>query len=195
MTAQEPERIRDEISEKIIEIAARIAKNEGAHKVNVRKIITELGVTNRVFYNRFRNCDEVLRIVYRNAVEQMRICVKPDYHDKQSFVDFCLETAVSVLLQTYDVKMQFSRYMFEHDSLTESNRRWWADGIRTHYDYALAHGYVKDVDPDALCYAIWCFCRGYYVDAVTRALPKEDAVRYFRFGFRCFLDGVLTPDP
>ena len=60
--------IRDEISEKIIGIAADLAREEGAHRVNVRKIITRLGVTNRVFYNRFKNCDEVLRIVYSRAV-------------------------------------------------------------------------------------------------------------------------------
>ena len=128
--SSKPARIRDEISERIIEIVARIAEEEGAHKVTVRKIITELGVTNRVFYNRFANCDEVLRIVYRNAIVHMRENIKPEFHDKESFERFCIDTAVSVLMQTYDVKMQFRRYVFEHDSLTEENRRWWYDKIK-----------------------------------------------------------------
>lgn len=191
MENQTPARICDAISDEIIGIAARIAKEEGAHKVSVRRIINEMGVTNRVFYNRFRNCDEVLRIVYGNAVEQMHIAIHPDYQDKAGFVAFCLDTVERVLIETYDVKMQFSRYMFEHDSLTENNRLWWAEGIKKHYAIALQNGWVKDVDTDALCYAIWCFCRGYNADAVTRKLPKEEAVRYFRFGFQCFLDGVL----
>ena len=186
------EHIKDDISEQIIQIAGDIAAEEGAHKVTVCKILTRLGVTNRVFYNRFSNADEVLRIVYARSVEKTHECVHPDYTDKESFLDFCLNTAVEVLLRTYEFKIHFSGYIFEHDSLTEENRLWWEKGIRTHYQYALDHGFAKKVDPDALCYAIWCFCRGYYADAVTRKLPKEDAVRYFRFGFRCLIDGLLV---
>ena len=188
---QSGDRIHDEISEKIISIASRIATEEGAHCVSVRRIAEALGVTNRVFYNRFANCDDVLRIVYRRAVEQTHTDAKPDYHDRDSFLKFCMDAATDVLIKTYDVKMQFSRYMFEHDSLTENNRVWWSEEIKKHYAYALSHGYAKEVDADALCYAIWCFCRGYYADAVSRQLAKEDAVRYFTFGFTCFLGGLV----
>ncbi|MBR3268487.1 MAG: TetR/AcrR family transcriptional regulator [Oscillospiraceae bacterium] len=191
MAAEHAERIHDEISDKIIEIVARIAAKEGAHKVTVKKIITELGVTNRVFYNRFANCDEVLRIVYKNAVVQMREHIKPEFHDKESFLRFCVQTGVEILMQTYDVKMQFRYYVFEHDSLTEDNRLWWDEKIRKYYQYAREQGFAREVDPDALCYAIWCFCRGYYADAVSRQLAKEDAVRYFTFGFTCFLGGLV----
>ena len=133
MAAAQTERIHDEISEKIIGIVQRIAADEGAHKVTVKKIISELGVTNRVFYNRFANCDEVLQIVYKNAVEHMRETVKPEFHDKDSFLQFCIQTAVNMLMQTYDVKMQFRFYVFEHDSLTEDNRLWWEEKIKKYY--------------------------------------------------------------
>ncbi len=186
------ERIHDEMSEQIVETVKRLAAEEGAHKVTVRKIIAELGVTNRVFYNRFANCDEVLRIVYRNAVVHIRENIKPEFHDRESFEQFCIDTAVYVLMQTYDVKMQFRRYVFEHDSLTEENRIWWNEKIRKYYQYALEQGFAKQVDADALCYAIWCFCRGYYADAVSRQLSKEEAVRYFTFGFTCLLNGVVA---
>lgn len=185
------EHIKDAVSEQIIAITRELASQEGAHKVTVRKILAKLGMTNRVFYNRFSNADEVLQIVYARAVEETRECVRPHYTDKESFIAFCLDTAVEVLMLTYEVKVQFSGYMFEHNSLTEENRLWWADGIKKHYQYALDHGFAKKVDADALCYAIWCFCRGYYADAVTRRIPKEDAARYFRFGFRCLIDGLL----
>lgn len=190
--APKQERIRDDISDQIVEIVARIAAEEGAHKVTVKKIITELGATNRVFYNRFANIDEVLRIVYRNAVVSMRENIKPEFHDRASFEQFCIDTAVDVLMQTYDVKMQFRRYVFEHDSLTEENRVWWYEKIRKYYYYALEQGFAKQVDADALCYAIWCFCRGYYADAVSRQLSREEAVRYFTFGFTCLLNGVVA---
>ena len=187
-----PEKIQDALSEKIVQIVARLAAEEGAHKVTAKKVINELGTANRVFYNRFANIDEVLQIVYRNAVVEMRENIKPEFHDKESFLKFCIDTAVSVLMQTYDVKMQFRCYVFEHDSLTEENRLWWADKIRKYYLIALEQGYAKAVDIDALCYAIWCFCRGYYADALSRQLPKEEAVRYFAFGFNCLLNGVVS---
>lgn len=190
--APKQERIRDDISDQIVEIVSRIAEEEGAHKVTVKKIISKLGVTNRVFYNRFANIDEVLRIVYRNAVVHMRENIKPEFHDRASFEQFCIDTAVDVLMQTYDVKMQFRRYVFEHDSLTEENRIWWYDKIKNYYAYALEQGFAKPVDADALCYAIWCFCRGYYADAVSRQLSREEAVRYFTFGFTCLLNGVVA---
>lgn len=186
------ERIHDDISEQIVSIVARIAENEGAHKVTVRKIISELGVTNRVFYNRFANCDEVLRIVYRRAVENMRENIKPEFHDLESFLQFCTQTAVEVLVQTYDVKMQFRCYVFEHDSLTEENRQWWYKNIRKYYQYALENGFAKEVDVDALCYAIWCFCRGYQAEAVMGQRSKEEMIRYFTFGFSCLLNGLVA---
>lgn len=192
-TAEEPkhERIRDDISDRIVQIVARIAAEEGAHKVTVKKVITELDATNRVFYNRFSSIDEVLRIVYSNAVVQMHENIKPEFHDRESFLEFCVRTAVDVLMQTYDVKMMFRCYVFEHDSLTEDNRLWWADKIRKYYRIALKLGFAKEVDEELLCYAIWCFCRGYYADTVARQLPKEEAVRHFTFGFTCLLNGLL----
>ena len=143
------EHIKDAVSEQIIAITRELASQEGAHKVTVRKILAKLGMTNRVFYNRFSNADEVLQIVYARAVEETRECVRPHYTDKESFIAFCLDTAVEVLMLTYEVKVQFSGYMFEHNSLTEENRLWWADGIKKHYQYALDHGFAKKVDADA----------------------------------------------
>ncbi len=188
----EQARIHDAISEEIIQAAADIARNEGAHRVNVSRIMSVLGATNRVFYNRFRNADEVLRIVYQRAVEQTRENIRPDYTDCRSFVDFCLDTAERVLVRSYDIKLQFRRYVFEHDSLTEENRLWWDAHIREQYRIARERGYVRDVDLDALCYALWCFCRGYITDAAARSVSLADSVRNFRFGFRCLLGGVLT---
>ena len=55
--------IVDEMSQKIIDVASYLATTEGAHNVNVRKILNHLGITNRVFYNRFHNIEEVLNII------------------------------------------------------------------------------------------------------------------------------------
>ncbi|MBQ3641340.1 helix-turn-helix transcriptional regulator, partial [bacterium] len=71
-TLTENKLIKDEISENIIDITKRLAEEEGAHNVTVRQILKELNVTNRVFYNRFHNVEEVLEFIYRRAVVNMR---------------------------------------------------------------------------------------------------------------------------
>jgi hydroxymethylpyrimidine/phosphomethylpyrimidine kinase len=65
-------RIQDEMSEKIIETAQRLATENGAERLTVRKILTALSITGRVFYNRFHDVDEVLSIAYRNTAKKIR---------------------------------------------------------------------------------------------------------------------------
>ncbi len=186
----EAELIVDETSRRIIEIAKSLATEYGAHTVTVRSILAQLGTTNRVFYNRFHNIDEVLQIIYTEAVEQMHESLESDIDINEDFFGYVMDIAVKVLVNTYDIKMQFSQYMFEHDSLTESNRRWWEGAIKKFLAVGVSKKLVKPVDPDILSYSIWCFCRGFNADAVKRRLPIEDAIETFRFGFGCFLEGV-----
>ena len=54
------EMIRDEMSERIIEVAHVIVQNGGVSALTVREILKRLNITNRVFYNRFHNIGEVL---------------------------------------------------------------------------------------------------------------------------------------
>ena len=89
------------------------------------------------------------------------------------------DITVKTLINTYDVKQQFSQYMFEYDSKTEANHRWWTDKVKEIIEIGKKRNQVKDVDSEALSYAIWCFFRGYNADAVNRQLPKDVAVKDF----------------
>lgn len=182
--------IKDEMSDEIIKVAQKMAMQKGAHEVNVSRILSEMGITNRVFYNRFPNINEVLEIVYKNAVIKMHGSLKAEYNEKKDFFDYIMDVAVKVLTDTYDIKMQFGRYMFEHDSLTRSNCEWWTDKIEKLIEYAASKGMIRNIDPKKLSYTIWCFCRGFNIDAVSRKLSKEEAVEFFRYGFGCLIDGV-----
>ena len=62
--------------------------------------------------------------------------------------------------------------------------------IKKLIDYAKEKKYIKEIDSDAMSYAIWCFCRGYNADAVGRNLPVDVAVRNFRYSFGVLLDGM-----
>ena len=181
--------IKDETSEKIIAAAEKIATESG--EVTVRKILRELGVTNRVFYNRFHNVDEVLEIVYMNTISRIRESMSVEYDGERDFFEYVTDVVVGTLLLSYDLKMKFNRYVFEYDSVTQSNYAWYMQRIKTLFAQGKAKGAIRaDVDEDALSYAIWCFCRGYNADAVERNLPKDEAVQKFRYSFSILLDGL-----
>lgn len=182
--------IQDSISDEIVQIAERIAVEEGVKNVTVRKILSKMQVTNRVFYNRFHNISEVLEIIYGHAVLRMRESLVSDYNIETDFFDYVIDIAVKVLIQTYDVKNQFSQYMFEFDSSSDSNRLWWTEKIKEIIAVAKRTNQLKDVDSEMLSYTVWCFFRGYNADAVKRQLPKEEAVRRFKFGLNCLFEGI-----
>ena len=184
------ELICDEMSQKIIEAAEDIVTASGADSLTVRKLLQTLGITNRVFYNRFRNIGDVLKIVYKNTVLKIRASVSVEFNSAEDFFDKVTELVIGTLIASYDKKMQFNSYVFENDSLSQSNYEWWTTEIKKLIVHAKQNGYIKDVDENVMSYSIWCFCRGFNADAVGRKLPREDAVRQFRYSFGILLDGL-----
>lgn len=184
------ELIADEMSDRIIETAERIVTAEGAHTVTVRRLLQTLGITNRVFYNRFRNLEDVLQVVYKHMIVKVRRDILSEYDGKQDFFEYVMAVTERSLLTTYDNKMRSSQFMFESDSLSTSNYEWWTEEIGKLIDYGKARGLLKDVDSAVLSYSIWCFCRGYNADAVGRQIPRDIAVKNFRYSFGILLDGL-----
>ncbi len=182
--------IFDEMSEKIIEAAEKMAISIGAHKVTVRKILQSLDITNRVFYNRFHNIDEVLRIVYKKTVEKIHEDAMPEIDEEGDFFEYVMSVVENALVASYDTKRKLSSYFFETDSISDINYSWWRREIKRLIDYAKTKGYIRNVDSEVMSYAIWCFCRGYNADAVSRGIPKEEAVKNFRYSFGFLLDGL-----
>ena len=182
--------ISDEMSEKIIETTKNMVISDGANAITVRKILWALGITNRVFYNRFHNINEVLEIVYKSTVLKVRQSITSGIDSGKDFFEHVMDIVVNTLIMSYETKMQFNHYVFENDSLTQSNYEWWMVEIKKLIDYAKEHDYIKDVNSDMLSYSIWCFCRGYNADAVARKLPKDEAVKNFKYGFGFLLAGL-----
>ena len=185
--------ISDEMSDKIIKTAEDIVTTNGAHSLTVRQILSALKITNRVFYNRFHNIDEVLAIVYQKTTMKIRQSITSGIDREKDFFENVMDVVVKTLIISYESKMQFNQYVFENDSLTQNNYVWWREEIKKLIEYAKNNRYIKDVDADMLSYSIWCFCRGFNADAVARRLPKEEAVRNFRYGFGFLLEGLKNP--
>lgn len=184
------EMIADEMSERIVETVERLAMRDGAHTVNVRRVLAELRVTNRVFYNRFHNIDEVLAIIYENTTQRIREGVIAGDYDEDTFFEYVIDLVTNSLVISYEIKRKFNQYVFEYDSLSRKNYEWWTGEIRKLIDYAKQRGLIREVDSETMSYAIWCFCRGYNADAVCRGVPREEAIRSFRYSFGILLDGL-----
>lgn len=182
--------IHDSISEEIIAVAERIAMEDGVKDINVRRIIGELGVTNRVFYNRFHNIEEVLETVYKRAAAGMHESFSSDKDINTDFFGYVTDVVVNVLINTYDIKNRFSQYMFEFDSYTGANFAWWNKKIKELILFAKSTNQIKDVDADMLSYSLWCFLRGFNADAVNRGLSKDEAIEKLKFGMMCLFEGI-----
>lgn len=190
MANNENELIYDEVSEQIINTAEILAISEGTHNINVRKILNTLGITNRVFYNRFRNIEEVLDIISSRSILRVRESLNFHFSQDRDFFEQIMEEVEKTLIISYETRMNFVHYVFENDSVTDSNYRWWIEEIKKILNYAIKKGYIKNVDTDKTSYAIWCFIRGFNTDAIGRKLSLEEALEKYRYGFKIIIDGL-----
>ena len=184
--------IKDEMSDRIVRAAEEIALTDGSGKLTVRKILKKLGITNRVFYNRFRNIGDVLVIVYKNTVNKLRSCITDKIDRKRDFFEQINEIVSGIISTSYDTRMKIKGLILENEFILEENRKWWMEQIGKLLSYAIANRLIKEVDVQKVSYSIWCFVRGYNADAASRNLPKEEAIAGFKYGFSCFLDGLKT---
>lgn len=189
--AEDVQLIHDKMSGKIVEAAAKLALSEGAGEVTVRKIIRVLGVTNRVFYNRFHNVEEVLSLVYQDMTVQMRQSVLDHVDLKGDFFKQITDIAAGTLKLSYRLKLGMNQYVFIQDSVSADNFLWWRERIQEFIDLGKGKGLVRpDLDCNKISYAVWCFIRGYNTDALARGIPEEDAVDGFLYSFQVFLEGM-----
>ena len=190
MPSGETALISDGMFQKIIETAEQLVLSSGPETLTVRRILQTLGITNRVFYNRFHNIAEVLDIVYRNTALKIRESVAAGFDPEGDFFAQVIDIVVNTLVMSYETKMNFYQYVFASDSVSPGNYEWWKGEIRKLIEFGKSRGHLRDVDSDIMSYAIWCFIRGYNADALGRKLPRETAIRNFRYSFGVLLDGM-----
>lgn len=184
--------ITDEISEQIIDTAEQLAITEGSEHLTVRRILQKMGgVSNRVFYNRFKNIDEVLNVIYERIALKLRESISDGFDPHGDFTEQVITVVTNTLIMSYDLKMNFNHYIFETDSSTNANFQWWKTEITRLIELGKARGQLSHtIDADKMSYAIWCFIRGYNADAIGRDLPREHAAENFRYAFRILLKGM-----
>ncbi len=193
MATEKYDLISDKMSEHIVDAAEGLATAYGAHNVTVSKVLRELGITNRVFYNRFHNIREVLDMVYQRIIMQIRESVNVSFDPNKDFFEQVISIVEKTLMLSYELKMKFNLFIFENDVILEENFIWWTKEISKIIDYAKANNLVKkEIDSDIMSYGIWCFVKGFNADAVSRNLPKDEAARFFRYSLGFLLNGIKT---
>lgn len=178
------------MSDKIIDTAEELAVESGTEDLTVRKILRSLGITNRVFYNRFHNIGEVLEKVYEKTVLKARNCIMARSDAKKDFFENVYDLVSEIISMSYDSRKQMSSFVFETDSNETENRRWWTSEIKKMIDYAIEKNYIKKVDSDVLSHSLWCFCRGYNADVIAQNIPKEEAMANLRYSFSFVIEGL-----
>lgn len=183
--------IQDDISEQIVASVGKLARQHSADTITVRDVLKDLKITNRVFYNRFHNIDEILEILYRDMVHKVRQSLALPWQDGTDFFEYVQMVAAQTLILSYTHKENLSQYIFEVDSASDANYQWWDQEIKKLIAIGQEQKLVrKDLDADMLSYSIWCFIRGFNADAMARNLTREEAETRFHYGFGIILDGL-----
>ena len=113
MSKGKTEFISDKMSERILETAGKIAFTEGADSLNVKRILGELGISNRVFYNRFENISSVLKIIYKRVILKMRESITEADFAEGNFYEKVTEMVGRSLSLSYDAKMKLNDFVYE----------------------------------------------------------------------------------
>ena len=184
-------RLEDETSKTIIATAAQIARREGMEELTVKRVLTELKVSNRVFYNRFRNIDDVIQVLYEDLVQEIRSSLERVQQPAQSYPDYLLELAVAAVEKIYQNTLHFKQYLFSYQVANDTNRDWWLKKIQQLLRRGMEQGELKVNDPVKMSYGVWCFCLGFHRDAVGDELTEQEAMDAFREVFSCLIQGML----
>ncbi|MDO4494041.1 MAG: TetR/AcrR family transcriptional regulator [Clostridia bacterium] len=184
------EPIMDEMRVRIIDTVRKLAGEKNGERLTVRDVLKELNITNRVFYNRFRNIDEVLDILYTETVQKVRQSLSIPWDGHSDFFAHVLAVGAGTLVLTYESREKYSSLIFSMDSVLEENLRWWEREIKNLIRMGQDSGNVRpDLDADAVSYGIWCFIRGFNADALARKMPIDEALAKFKTGFGALLEG------
>ena len=114
MTETKQKMITDKMTETIIETVYTMAAQTGAEKINVRMVLQHLGISNRVFYNRFANIEDVLNAVYERIALKIRESITGGFDPDGDYFEQVKNIAASTLIMSYEQKKMFNSYAFKY---------------------------------------------------------------------------------
>ena len=181
--------IIDSMSIQIIDATEQLILEQGIEKLNVSKILKHLNITNRVFYNRYNNIQEVLQKIFERVIARKKDIISIEYDGSQDYFEYVMKIATNFLLFAYEVQDKFNYLIFGSDVFTQNNYEWYLVKIKEIIQLGRSKNLLKDFDDEAMGYFIWCSLRGFNADVVMR-MEKEEAVNKFQNTFKYLLEGI-----
>lgn len=183
--------IKDKTAKSILRTAVIIAQREGLEQLSVKRILSEMKISNRVFYNRFRNIDDVIEVMYCEFVGFLREKISLEYFsDTEHYYDTMLDLATDVVKKMYGNDIHFRLRLLSYETSKENNRAWWLNQIQEILRDGIKRGLLKPMDEYAVSCGIWCFCLGFHKEALGSQISEEQAISAFRQSFSCLIDGI-----
>lgn len=183
--------IEDETTKEIIHTAKKIAQKEGLEQLSVKRILAEMKVSNRVFYNRFRNIEDVIELLYEQAVNSLREIIDLSLLEKDELYYETLENlAVNVVRCLYQNNIHFRARLLSYETSKDNNRNWWIEQIQTILCDGVTRGLLKPMDELGTARGIWCLCLGFHKEALGKSVPEQEAIASFRTFFTIFIEGM-----
>ncbi len=184
-------RIQDEITEKILSTAKEIAQTEGMEQLSVKRILAEMKVSNRVFYNRFCNIEDVIEILYERMVFSLRDILDPSLLTiTESYYKTLVALAVRVVECLYQNNIHFRVRLLSYEASKDSNRNWWITQIQAILRDGISRGLLKPMDDLSAARGIWCFCLGFNKEALGQNISEEEALISFHASFSILIEGM-----
>ncbi|MBE7042550.1 MAG: TetR/AcrR family transcriptional regulator [Ruminococcaceae bacterium] len=191
MTYSRGIQIEDETTVTIIRVAKEIAQKEGIEQLSVKRILTEMKVSNRVFYNRFRNIEDVIELLYEQAVNSFRGIIDLSLLEQsENYYETLENLAVNVVRCLYQNNIHFRARLLTYEASKDNNRNWWITQIQDILRNGVERGLLRPMDELAVARGIWCFCLGFHKEALGNSVSEQDAISSFRASFSIFISGM-----
>jgi AcrR family transcriptional regulator len=183
----------------IVGIAAELFATKGYANTTVREIADAAGILSGSLYHHFDSKESMVEALLRDFLERIDARYRSIIANADDPVDALRElvhaafgalatdrAAVAVMLNEYNLLVQYPRFAFLHDSVEESERLW-VEVLET----GMREGALRDDVPAAAVYrflrdAIWVSVRWYRPDGPQR--PDDVAEEYLTV----LLSGLAT---
>jgi AcrR family transcriptional regulator len=184
----------------IVGIAAELFATKGYANTTVREIADAAGILSGSLYHHFDSKESMVEALLRDFLERIDARYRSVIANADDPVDALRElvhaafgalatdrAAVAVMLNEYNLLVQYPRFAFLQDSVEESERLW-VEVLET----GMGEGALRDDVPAAAVYrflrdAIWVSVRWYRPDGPQR--PDDVAEEYLTV----LLSGLATP--
>lgn len=174
MAFSKGKRIEDETSERIIDLAVKIGCKEGAGALTVTRLCRELNCDRRVIYNRFRDIDEINRLVGKRCNEELIKKAQEAKKENASYYDNFLTKITTAFNDIYEHNAHFQHYTALYEMAEDGVKNELLQEFERMIEAGKAQGAVNTVtDTRRASESLWIIITG-----ISRMLAENADYKY-----------------